>query len=175
MATAIAESEEGPAPPHAHEKSPGAQAISLDLPSCVQMVKAVDQFVAEVATSAGFDQDSALDIQIAVHDAVLNAVVHGNGQDESRRVRLEVVPSVGALGVLVEDEGLGFDPGDVPDPLSSQNVCKGHGRGILFMRSLMDEVRFRRSPEGRTQVWMLKRRSRSGQPTGRAIAASSLA
>jgi serine/threonine-protein kinase RsbW len=119
----------------------------------------VDVFVGELARSAAFDQDARQDVQIAVHEAVINAIVHGNGRDESRRVRLEATVGPAGLEVRVQDQGRGFDPSAVPDPLAPHNLCRSCGRGILFMRSLMDVVSFRRTPDGGTQVRMLKRRA----------------
>jgi serine/threonine-protein kinase RsbW len=121
--------------------------------------------VGEVAASAGFDADSTQDVQIAVHEAVINAIVHGNGRDESRRVRLQVAVSPAGLEVRVQDQGRGFDPSEVPDPLAPENLCKSCGRGILFMRSLMDEVRFQRAADGGTQVILWKRRAHAADAT----------
>jgi serine/threonine-protein kinase RsbW len=150
---------------HCHATALGTPALSLDLPSCPWTIEAVDGFVGDVAASAGFDADSAQDVQIAVHEAVTNAIVHGNGRDESRRVRVQVAVSPAGLEVLVQDQGRGFDPGDVPDPLASENLCKSCGRGILFMRSLMDEVRFQRAADRGTQVILLKRQAHAADAT----------
>ncbi len=136
-----------------------ARSLSLDLPSCNGTIEAVDALVGEVAASAGFDPDSTQDLQIAAREAVTNAVVHGNRRDESRRVRLQVEVSRAGLELRVQDEGRGFDPRDVPDPRAPENLGKSSGRGILFMRSLVDEVRFQRASEGGTQVMLLKRRA----------------
>jgi serine/threonine-protein kinase RsbW len=141
---------------HGHATALDARTHGLDLPSCPWTIEAVDGFVGEVAASAGFDADSTQDVQIAVREAITNAIVHGNGRDESRRVRLQVAVSPAGLEVRVQDQGRGFDPGDVPDPRAPENLCKSCGRGILFMRSLMDEVRFQRAADGGTQVILLK-------------------
>jgi serine/threonine-protein kinase RsbW len=149
-----------------HLQATGPQACSLDLPSCIEILEAVDVFVGGMAKSAGFDHASTQDVQIAVHEAVINAVVHGNGQDVSRRVRLAVAVGPTGLEARVQDQGRGFDPGVVPDPLAAQNLCRPCGRGLLFMRSLMDEVGFRRTADGGMEVRLLKRRvptSRGGQ------------
>jgi serine/threonine-protein kinase RsbW len=159
MATVTAGSDRRPAAAHCHATSLGARAVSLNLPSCPGTIEAVDAVVGEVAASAGFDSDSTEDVQIAVREAVTNAVVHGNGRDESRRVRLQIAVSPAGLEVQVHDHGRGFDPSDVPDPRAPENLCRSGGRGILFMRSLMDEVRFLRAADGGTQVILSKRRA----------------
>ena len=155
-----------------HATALGAGALSLDLPSSPRTIETVDELVGEAAASAGFDADATEDVQIAVHEAVTNAIVHGNGLDESRWVRLQVAASPAGLEVRVQDQGRGFDPGDVPDPLAPENLCKSCGRGILFMRSLMDEVRFQRAADGGTQVILLKRRAHASDATSPAPAAA---
>jgi serine/threonine-protein kinase RsbW len=172
MATAIAGSDRKPAAAHCHATDAGPWALSLDLPSCPRTIEAVDAFVGEVAASAGFDRDSTQDVQIAVREAVTNAVVHGNGRDESRHVRLQVALSPAGLEVRVQDQGRGFDPGDVPDPRAPENLGKSCGRGILFMRSLMDEVRFQRAADGGTLVVLLKRRAHAADAAGPAPGAA---
>ena len=159
MATAIAGSDQRPAAPHWGPTVPVARLLRLDLPSSRRTIESVDALVAEVVAGAGFDGDSTQDVQIAVREAVTNAIVHGNGNDESRRVRLQLAVSPTSLEVRVQDQGRGFDPGDVPDPRAPENLCRSCGRGILFMRSLMDDVRFGRTADGGTQVILLKLRS----------------
>ncbi len=166
MATAIAGSDRRPAAAHRHATALGARALSLDLPSCPRTIEVVDVFVGEVAAAAGFDADSTQDVQIAVREAVTNAIVHGNGRDESRRVLLEVALSPAGLEVRVQDQGRGFDPGSVPDPRAPENLFKSCGRGIVFMRSLMDAARFQRAEDGSMQVILLKRRAHGADATG---------
>jgi serine/threonine-protein kinase RsbW len=79
-------------------------------------------------------------------------------------VRLQIAVSPAGLEVRVHDQGRGFDPSDVPDPRAPENMCRSHGRGILFMRSLMDEVRFDRAADGGTQVILRKRRASAATP-----------
>jgi serine/threonine-protein kinase RsbW len=162
---AATESDRGWAAPRSSVASLGARTFSLDLPSCVQTIDAVDAFAGEVAAFAGLDPESTRDVQIAVHEAVINAIVHGNGRDESRRVRLELTVGPTGLAVCVRDQGAGFDLSGVPDPLAPHNLCKPCGRGILFMRSLMDEVSFGPAADGGTQVRMVRRRAHVAQAT----------
>jgi len=156
------------------EASPAAQGATVEFPSCAWLMEPVDVFVSEVAKGAGFDFDTAQDIQIAVHEAVINAIVHGNGDDPSRRVRLRVASTAAGLEVRVQDQGRGFDPEAVPDPLATDNLCRPCGRGIFFMRLLMDEVTFRPAADGGTEVILRKRRERPAarRPTPVAVAAS---
>ena len=134
-------------------------AVELDIPSRIGMLETADVLVGHLATSAGFDPDSSQAIQTALHEALVNAIVHGNDEDETRRVNVELAARAGGLDVRVRDEGPGFDPTRVPDPLAPENLCKPSGRGIFLMRMLMDEVAFRRLADGGMEVTMRKRLS----------------
>lgn len=133
------------------------KSVRLEAPSRIEMVEAAGLLVGELAAAAGFDDDSAHDIQLAAHEALINAIVHGNRLDEARRVTMVLSLHPAGLEIRVRDEGQGFDPTRVPDPCAAENVCRTSGRGLFFMRSLMDEVTFRRRARGGTEVRMLKR------------------
>jgi serine/threonine-protein kinase RsbW len=75
---------------------------------------------------------------VALRESVVNAIRHGNRGDEQRRVAIEFDVGDRSLEVRVQDEGLGFDPAAVPDPVAQENLLKPTGRGIFFMRSFMD-------------------------------------
>ena len=91
-------------------------------------------------------------------DVLENAVLHGNRQDESLMVELGFANLGPTLVITVRDQGAGFDPASVPDPTDAQNLLKASGRGILFMRSFMDDVAWERHPHGGTVVRMTKKR-----------------
>ena len=95
------------------------------------------------------------DIQIALREALANAVIHGNHQDPGKHVYVGCRGGTDEVSIVVRDEGQGFDPGDVPDPTAPENIKSSHGRGIYLMKTLMDEVRFER---GGTVVYMRKSR-----------------
>ena len=95
---------------------------------------------------------------MAVREAVTNAVLHGNRQDETKTVEVGFATSGKALVITVRDRGAGFDPEAVPEPTAEPNLLKASGRGILFMRSFMNDVRWERHPEGGTVVRMTKNR-----------------
>jgi serine/threonine-protein kinase RsbW len=94
---------------------------------------------------------------VAVRESVVNAIKHGNHQDEAKRVRIEFALLDRSLEVQVRDEGTGFDPASVPDPLAPENLLKAFGRGIFFMRQFMDEVSYSFPSKGGTIVRMVKR------------------
>jgi len=130
----------------------------LSLPSRIETVAAAAAAVAEFINRSGVSEDAAFGIDMAVREAVTNAVVHGNSQDEAKRVEIVLKSSPEAVEISVHDQGPGFNPNEVPDPTEEENILKTSGRGIFFMRSFMDEVDWFLPPEGGTTVRMLKRR-----------------
>ena len=128
------------------------------MPSRIETVAAAAAAVAEFVGRSGVSDDAAFGIDMAVREAVTNAVLHGNRQDDNKTVELVLKSSPDAVEISVHDQGPGFNPEDVPDPTSTENLLKTSGRGIFFMRTFMDEVDWLIRPEGGTTVRMLKRR-----------------
>jgi serine/threonine-protein kinase RsbW len=130
----------------------------LSLPSRIDTVATAAAAVAEFIGRSGMSDDAAFGIDMAVREAVTNAVLHGNRQDENKTVDIVLKSSPDAVEISVHDQGPGFNPEDVPDPTANENILKTSGRGIFFMRTFMDEVDWLIRPEGGTTVRMLKRR-----------------
>lgn len=99
----------------------------------------------ELARKVGLDTDEHPELEIALREAVANAIIHGNDLGDGKQVfvRCYGAPGQGAM-FLVRDEGPGFDPGDVPDPRAADRKELHHGRGVFLMRELMDFVAYRR-------------------------------
>src|SRR4029450_3514160 len=110
---------------------------------------------------AGLDDDALHWVGVAVRESVINAIKHGNRDDEQKHVYVESPPlgnsPPSGIAIRVRDEGPGFDPADVPDPLAPENVMKASGRGIFIIRTFMDEMVLQRAPEGGMEVLMVKR------------------
>jgi serine/threonine-protein kinase RsbW len=129
---------------------------SFDILQFVQVVS--DQ----VCRNVGFDQDVQDAIELAIRESVINAIKHGNRNDAGKHVFVEfsterVDEDAVQLTICVRDEGEGFDPQTIPDPLAEENLLKSSGRGILLMRSFMDDVEIRNVPEGGVEIRMTKR------------------
>ncbi len=137
--------------------------IRLVLPSSFDLLDLVQILSDRMSVLAGLDEDSTHWVSVAVRESVINAIKHGNREDHRKRVTVEfqLRPRVkpDEFEVQVLDEGEGFDPDHVANPLDPENVLKASGRGIFFMRSFMDDVSISRRPEGGMAVRMSKRLS----------------
>jgi serine/threonine-protein kinase RsbW len=138
---------------------PHARTVKVDIASRFEMLEMVQTVLGHLAGMAGFDEDGAHYVSVAVRESVVNAIKHGNQGDENKRVALAFTLHPKALEVRVQDEGKGFDPEAVPNPVADENLLKADGRGIFFMRSFMDEVTYSFPPGGGTIVKMVKRRA----------------
>lgn len=134
------------------------ETVELKLPSRVESVNEATVAVMDAARRLGFTDDALFGIEMAVRESVTNAVLHGNGQDESKPVEVGFLGTDAGAVVTVRDRGEGFDPAGVADPTADENILKTSGRGILFMRTFMDEVTWEQVPEGGTLVRMTKRK-----------------
>ena len=129
----------------------------LSLHSRIDTVATAAAAVAEFVGRSGFSDDAAFGIDMAVREAVTNAVLHGNRQDEDKTVDIILKSSPDAVEISVHDQGPGFNPEAVPDPTAQENILKASGRGIFFMRNFMDDVTLRRGSEGGMEVRMVKK------------------
>ena len=115
----------------------------------------------QISQLAGFDEDTTHWVSVAVRESVINAIKHGNHEDAAKLVTIEFafVPwsSPAELIVRVVDQGEGFDPKSISDPLARENLLNESGRGIFFMRSFMDELVLQSAPEGGMEVRMVKK------------------
>ncbi|HYE14670.1 MAG TPA: ATP-binding protein [Pyrinomonadaceae bacterium] len=134
------------------------ESVELRIPSRVEAIDEAAAAVADAARRAGFAEDALFGIDLAVREAVTNAVLHGNRRDESKEVEVGVSSAGAEMVVTVRDRGEGFDASQVADPTSEENLLKSSGRGILFMRTFMDDVRWERPPGGGTLVRMTKKK-----------------
>jgi serine/threonine-protein kinase RsbW len=131
--------------------------IGLTLSSRVDWLDVAQSLGEDLAVLVGFDEDARFAVGMALREALNNAILHGNRRDESKQVSIVFVAHDDRLEVSVRDQGAGFDPRGLPDPLAEQNLLKPSGRGIFLMRSYMDEVDLSRAREPGATVRMVKR------------------
>lgn len=119
-------------------------------------IEALEALAVPLGEARGLDPDAACFLGVALREAVVNALRHGAGPDGARvTVRIEVARDHDLL-VTVRDHGPGFDPARLPDPLAPENLCRGCGRGIFYMRRFTDEVSFRFPRRGGTVARLRK-------------------
>ena len=127
----------------------------MTLQSNPKHIRKVEPFLKKINHTARLDEIQMHKMMVSLTEAVNNAIIHGNKSNPEKRVRVrcEVLP--GWLAVFVEDEGKGFVPGKVRNPLRKQNLLRESGRGVFLMRTLMDKVQFEVGPAGaQVSLWL---------------------
>ena len=134
--------------------NPEAEHYTLD--STLESVERIEHLVLEHARRAGFCGISLEQIGLAVHETAANAVFHGNQESVQKKVMLDISASANQLKIVITDEGKGFDPASLPDPLAPDGMFRERGRGIYLTRALMDEYRVQPAPNGGSEVTLVK-------------------
>ena len=132
--------------------------MSFTLDSSLESVDKVEQTAEQFATRAGFDEDTVSHIAMAVREAAVNAVLHGNSYDKTKHIMASFETTTDSLIIRIADQGSGLDPETLPDPLAPENILRGSGRGIFLIRAFMDEVNFRQLHPG-TELTLIKHRT----------------
>jgi len=131
--------------------------VEMTLESDLNRVEVVEELARRVSTTAGFDEDDQHKIEMAVHESVINAIWHGNKNDPSKQVWLRFQIFDDRLEIQVRDQGIGFDPSSVANPLKEENLLNVSGRGIFLIRTFMDEYRVKKLEGQGTEVTLVKR------------------
>jgi serine/threonine-protein kinase RsbW len=139
----------------------GRHIIRLEFSSAFEMLDFVQVVSDHLARGVGLDDDALHWVSVAIRESVINAIKHGNRNDATKHVFVEFETAAHArapeLVIRVRDEGEGFDPETIANPLDPENLLKSSGRGIFLIRNFMDDVRLRRAPEGGMEIRMVKR------------------
>ncbi|MFY9528603.1 MAG: ATP-binding protein [Candidatus Acidiferrales bacterium] len=137
--------------------APETKRIEVKLETLLDSVDLAESIVMRVAGAAGFNDEDCHKVGMSVREAVINAYNYGNKGDRSRKVLLKVELVGDNLVIRVLDEGSGFDPLEVPDPLAEENLLRTSGRGLFLIRAFMDEFTIQRGPNGGAELVMAKR------------------
>ena len=141
--------------------SNGQHIVRLEFTSAFEMLDFVQVVSDHMARDVGLDDDSLHWVGVAIRESVINAIKHGNRNDAAKHVFIEFETATKAdvpeLLIRVRDQGDGFDPETVANPLDPENLLKSSGRGIFLIRNFMDDVQLQRAPEGGMEIRMVKR------------------
>jgi len=139
----------------------GHHIVRLEFTSTFEMLDFVQVVSDHLARGIGLDEDSLHWVSVAIRESVINAIKHGNRNDTAKRVFVEFETATKAdvpeLAIRIRDQGEGFDPEQVANPLEAENLLKSSGRGIFLIRNFMDDVQLQRAPEGGMEIRMVKR------------------
>ena len=142
--------------------------VRLEFVSTFEMLDFVQIVSDHIGQRVGLDDDTQHYVGVAVRECVINAITHGNQNDPAKHIFVEFAAenSHGTfeLVIRVRDQGEGFDPALVADPLAPENLLKSSGRGIFLIRSFMDDVQLSSVPEGGMEIRMTKRGPADTEP-----------
>ncbi|NNE98078.1 MAG: ATP-binding protein [Pyrinomonadaceae bacterium] len=130
--------------------------IKISIQSTIESIDTAVTQTVDFAKENGFSDDAIFGIDMAVREAVANAVKHGNCLDDEKSVDITLVDDTRSLEITIRDYGKGFSVEKVPDPTNPENLMKENGRGILFMQNFVDVVEWHNHPEGGMFVKMVK-------------------
>ncbi len=135
------------------------RSLRLEFTSAFEMLDLVQVVSDHMGRDVGLDEEAVHWVGVAIRESVINAIKHGNQSDVRKRVFVdfEAATDVAELKIRVRDQGPGFDPEHVANPLAPENLLKASGRGIFLIRSFMDDVILQRAPEGGMEIRMTKR------------------
>jgi len=132
-----------------------SRTINLVLDSTLDSVDKAEREALDLARESGFGEEDLDRIGMSVRECMVNAVVHGNRYNSHKKVHLSLSRTPERLTVRIVDQGEGFNPDAVPDPLEGDNLLRHSGRGIFLMKAFMDDLQVRLGPSG-TEVILVK-------------------
>ena len=140
---------------HGHRGIGGnGDALTFTIPSDLAASRDVHKAIMDRVESFNYGEQSSFAIRLALEEGLMNAIKHGNKLDPNKTVHVEAKVTAKSTQITIEDQGKGFDRGDVPDPCASENLLKCSGRGILLMEAYMDKVQYTR---GGRRVKLIKK------------------
>lgn len=116
--------------------------FQVSIPSCTAEGQAVQERIITLLEKLGYSMKDVFGVRLALEEALVNAIKHGNGMDPNKQVHVLCEINDERARIVIEDEGPGFDPHDVPDPTAEENLEKPGGRGIMLMKAFMSEVTY---------------------------------
>jgi len=146
--------------------TPEPSVVEVTLESDLKNLEVAEEIVRKAAATAGLGEEAEHEIEMALHESMINAIWHGNKNDATKSIWLRFEIYKDRLEIRVRDQGNGFNLAEIPDPCASENLLRVSGRGIFLIRSFTDEFRVRNIPGGGTEVTLVKRIHPHGSTQG---------
>ena len=124
---------------------PSADDFTVSIASETSLGREVQERIISVLENRAFSDRDVFVVRLALEEALVNAIKHGNGMDPAKQVQIDCRFDDDGVRIVIEDEGPGFDVTSVPDPTSEENLDKPGGRGIMLMRSFMSHIEYNES------------------------------
>jgi serine/threonine-protein kinase RsbW len=137
--------------------------FALTIPSRLEEMEAVHSLIAEAVKEYKLSDELAHWIELTISESMINAIQHGNKSDPAKKATLKISSIGDEIEIIVEDQGKGFTLDKIADPTDMANLLKPSGRGILIIRSFMDEVDLSQREDGGSRLRMVKK-IRDGSP-----------
>ncbi len=141
--------------------SKAPRSFALTIPSRLEEMQAVHALIGEAVKEYALSEELAHWLELTISESMINAIQHGNCSDPSKKATLKISSHNDVLEVIVEDQGKGFELDMIADPTDDANLLKPCGRGILIIRSFMDEVNLSCCEGGGSRLRMVKKISRN--------------
>ena len=142
---------------HQTEPDGDGRTVSVRITSRREFLDPIHTLSEHLIEEVGFSADDSYWLVTAVREAVTNAVIHGNEEQPGKHVEISFVLHTDRICITVTDQGAGFDPSQLPDPVSKEHLMDASGRGVFLMEQLMDEVTYTFPDSGGTTLTMMKR------------------
>jgi len=126
-----------------------------EIQSDPNLLPELDQYIIDIAKNAGLDNDKLNDLSLSFSEALSNSITHGNKNNISKKIRIEVLIDENKMTILIKDEGNGFDLKKIPDPTKPENILKDSGRGIHIMKSFLDNLSYNFTSEGTETILVI--------------------
>jgi serine/threonine-protein kinase RsbW len=136
--------------------------VSLTCNTDLRFIDMIQVVGSELLKHMNFTQEDGERLWLAIQEGIANAMRHGNKLDKTKPVQVVFTPSSDRLEIRISDQGPGVDLDTIPNPNLPENLLKPHGRGVYFMKAVMDTVTLERHPEGSTLVLTKARRGHEG-------------
>lgn len=128
----------------------------VTFPSHIKYLTEIEAITSEITGELAFEESVRDDLSIAVTELFNNALHHGNKDDESKKITITFRVANNALRISVQDEGEGFEPGKLRDPLAPENIYEVNGRGLFLVKQLVDDIEFNITPQG-SEIIIIKK------------------